>query len=308
MSVTMDPGLGSQQYEDFEFHGREAIVRFDEFGRDESGEIRVLEKPVYECFQDQGGQWFRRGEGEQGPTPISADEVETQDNVYWQFEIVSPAEFAGKHLPLRGALKGIVVKKAPDGKWHFNLPRRSMGLDDAKFKVGLYVIAEKCGLDLAALDTESQMYDPDYVSEGLEALNQIVQADMPLREVDVLEHIIEAKLKEAADRGLLLKVKTSDRSNWIQYGSVTPLTSEQAARFQEAEAGQQDEAETLRDHVRAMIPSDGADRQVFLKDVYNKAVAIHPGLPTSGMLDALNASELQQLVAQLQGASEEMSL
>ena len=92
MSVTMDPKLGGQQFEDFEHHGQEAIVRFHEFGRDDMGEIRVLEKPVYEYFSDASGQYFRRGEGEAGPTPVSADEVEHQDNIYWQFEIVSPVD------------------------------------------------------------------------------------------------------------------------------------------------------------------------------------------------------------------------
>lgn len=313
MSVTMDPRLGDQQFEEVEFYGREAVVRFHSFRRDNSGTIMVLEKKIYDYFQDASGQWFRRGATtEEGPTPVSADEVEYGDRIYLQFEIVSPAEFVGKQLPLRVPLKGIVVKKAPDGRWHFNLPRRSMGLDDPRYKVGLFVIAEKCGLDLAALDTESQMYDSDYVEEGLQALNQIVQSGMGLREIDVLEHLIEAKLKEAAERGLLLKVKTGEKrqgqtSPWIQYASVTPLTLEQAARLQaSAEAGQ-DEADTLRDKVRAMIP-DGVERRDFLRKVYASASAIHPGLPQQGMLEVLNADELKQLVSKLLRTDEEMSL
>lgn len=310
MGVTMDPGLGDQpSFDDFEFKGQEAIVRFLEFRRDEGGEILVLEKPIFD-YVEEAGQWYRRGAtAEEGRTPVSAEEVEYQDNIYWQFAVVSPSEFAGKCLPLRGALKGIVVKRdAATGRWHFNLLRRAMGLDDAKFKVGLMVVAEKCGLDLAALDTGSQMYDEDYVAEGIEALNQIVQADMPLRKIDVLEHVIEAKLKDAAERGLLLKVKTNERSNWIQYGSITPLTAEQAVRFQAAEAGQQDEADALRDRVRGMIPTDAAERKDFLRKVYTEASAIHPGLPEQGMLQALNAAELQQLIARLTGPGEEMSL
>jgi len=207
-------------------------------------------------------------------------------------------------LPFRGTLKGIVVKLEADGKWHFNLPRRSLGLDDAKYKVGTYVVAEKCGLDLAALDTESEMFDPDYVAEGIEALGRIVQSGSPLQVTDVLEHLVEAKLKEAAEGGLLLEVRTGEkrqnsRSPWIGYGTISPLTPTQAARFQAAAEAGHDEAEALRDQIRGMIPTEADAAREFLPKVYVEACVIHPGLPQSGMLAALNATELQQLVDKL---------
>ena len=48
-----------------------------------------------------------------------------------------------------------------------------------------------------------------------------------------------------------------------------------------------------------MIPTEGIERQEFLKRVYTEASEIHPGLPAAGMLAALNATELQQLVDKL---------
>ena len=304
MSVTYDPSLGDRQFEEIDFYDRKAIVKFHAFQRDDSGGILVLEKKIFDYFQDASGQWFRRGEGDAGPTPVTADDVEYQDMIYWSFEIVSPPEFAGKFLPFRGALKGIVVKLEADGLWHFNLPRRSLGLDDAMYMVGMYVVAKKCGLDLAALDGESEMFDPDYVAEGVSALSQIVQAGLPLKVTDVLEHLIERKLKEAAEAGLLLEVKTGEKrpnsqSPWIGYGSISALTPAQAARFQAAAEAGQDQAEALRDQVRGMIPTEGIERQEFLKRVYDEASAIHPGLPSSGMLAELNATELQQLADKL---------
>ena len=169
----------------------------------------------------------------------------------------------------------------------------------------LFVIAQKCGLQIAAMDEDSQMHDPGYVSDSLEALGAIVQSGMPLEVTDVLEHLVESKLKEAADGGLLLRVKTSDKSNWIQYASVTPLTPEQASRFHAAAEAGQDQAAALRDQVRAMIPAEDDARTEFLGKVYTAATAIHPGLPPSGMLEGMNADELQQLVSKLARTPEE---
>lgn len=315
MSVQYDPTLGdSQSYDDFPFAGKEAIVRFAGFRRSDDGRILVLERSTFDYDKDAVGQWLRKGKtAEEGPTPVSPEDVEYQDNIYWQFTIVSPVEFAGKTLPLRGALKGVVAKLEADGQWHFNLTRRAMGLDDPQYMTGLFVIAQKCGLDTAAMDEESQMYDPSYVSNSLEVLGAIVQSGMPLEVTDVLEHLVEAKLREAADGGLLLRVKTSDKSNWIQYASVTPLTPEQASRFHATAQAGQDQASALRDQVRAMIPAEGDEHQEFLKRVYAEAGTIHPGLPQSGMLADLNAAELQQLVDKLaprtpEGGEEEMTL
>lgn len=295
MSVQYDPSPREER-EEYQFHDREAIVKMAPFTRGEDGEIFVKDMPEFQYFEEDG-QWYRRGATrDEGPTPVDEKDVVFWPTVYYQFVIVayqeqdgSPGcEHVGKFLPYGSKLKGITTYKDEHGKWWFKMP--GLGLLDAKYRTGLFVVAAKGGFDIQALNSESALYSPEYIADEVGTL------ESPVTSVQVLQKVIEPKLLAAAEAGLLLKVHTSERSNWVQYGSITSLTPEQAARYHEAQASSSAKSEELRDKLRGMAkdaPKDFADRVLAL------ALEVQPGVARDSILEQLAASTMEHIVKRL---------
>ena len=301
MSVEYDAaGSQSQEREEFQLHDKEAIVRFAPFSRTQDGDLVVSSQPEFEFYQEDD-QWFRRGATrDEGSTPVLESEVIFWDTVYYQFEIVaylerdgSPGrEHLGKHLPYGSKLKGIKTYKDDAGKWWFKMP--GLGFKDSKYRTGLFVVAEKCGFDIQALNPESGLYSPEYIADEMAAL------ESPLGPEQIIEKVIEPKLLAAAESGLLLQVHTNANSNWVQYGSITTLSPEQAARYHEQAASEDTKVEGLRTKVREMAKGAGPD---FATQVYKLALQVQADVDKDDVLVSSTASTLE-FVLQALGESE----
>lgn len=292
MSVQYDaPGSQSQVREEFDFSDREAIVKCIGFSRSQDGALVVKDRLGY-GLQQVGEQIVDTLNGD----AIVRDSDAWERVVYYQFEIVayqdqdgSPGhEHVGKSLPYTSKLKGITTYKDDEGKWWFKMP--GLGLADAQFRTGLFTIAEKCGFDVQALNVGSALYSPEYIAD------EVAKLESPITPEDILTRIVEPKLLAAAENGLLLKVHTGPNSNWVQWGSITPLTPEQAARYHEAQASSSAKSEELRDKLRGMAkdaPEDFADRVLAL------ALEVQPGVARDSILEQLAASTMEHVIERL---------
>lgn len=292
MSVQYDaPGSRAQVIEDFNFHDREAIVRFHDFSRTQDGALLVKDRLGY-GLQQVGEQIVDT----RNDNKVVRDAEAWEKVVIYHFEIVAYQEddgsagheHVGKSLPYTSKLKGITCYKDDAGKWWFKLP--GLGLRDAKFRTGLFTIAEKCGFDIQALNSDSTLYSPEYIAD------EVAMLESPITPEDVIVKVIEPKLLAAAEGGVLLRVHTGPNSNWVDWGSIETLTAEQAARYHEAQVSGEAKAEELRNTIRGMAKDAPED---FADQVHKLALQVQPGIAQEDLLSQLTVATMEYVVSSL---------
>jgi hypothetical protein len=278
---------GARDFDDVVFPNAGAVCRFSGFTRNQDGQIVVKEKPS----------------GAPG-----SDEV--ADYVYANCEIVSPVEHAGEDLPLRIKLKGIRCYQDDVGAWKFHLS--GLALDSEFRPTGLFQNAKEMGFKTTALDPQSQIgYEvneagvPVYIADEVERLIEV--ATYPLTPVQVLDVVIEPKLKQAAEAGHLFNVRTSEIS-WIIWNSLQALSGEDAVTIQaqaqaQAAAGEA-QAEAIRQRIREG-QAEAEDAQAFAERVRAYAADVQPDVDGGHLLASCTPATLEHIQNRLWPATTE---
>lgn len=292
-----------------DFPDKSAVVKFSEFRRGDEGDIIVANKPDGKYYQ-RDGQWYARGDtADEGSSAVAEVDVKYSDYVYARMEVVSPVEVAGGELPLRVKLKGIYCYQR-DGEWFFTLPGSGLDRrpDGERFRpTGLFQQAKEMGFQIPRLDPESPLCEKDESGTPLYIAGEVASlADKmydPLEPVHVLEHVIEAKLKQAAEAGHLFAVQTSN-IGWIVWNSLAALTAEDAAVISQQVSQGEDEANVYRQQIRKMAKV-APNPEEFALEIYNVAVGVQVDVVAKNLLASCNLETLEHIVTHFSGEAKE---
>jgi len=273
--VTWGAGAG---YENLDLSGRELFVRFAGFRRETDNPARLLVKTGLAWgYIERDGKVYKRGT-ETEPESLVINPADCfQDKFYWRFEIVA-GEFVSEEVPHSTRMKGIAFPSGNRIKF-ITGPQKS----------GFIQTAEACGLNLAALDDSSQLFDPTYFDP-----DWIASLEMPLSFEQVLLKLVEPKLLQLAEEGHVVKVRTQPESNWIQWDSFAPLSPEAAKRVLSSDGA----ADKLRQRIKSEVQAG----RYTASDVAAQATQVCPTLDVSGgkpILEQLSEAQLRQLLEKL---------
>lgn len=303
MGVGYDPELTSRrEFDDIEFHDQRAVCRFVGFNRYEDGGLVV--KTRHDTFQyyQEGEQWYRRGKTkEEGPTPVSEEDIPQYEHVYPHLEVVWPLDVAGElTLPREWRVKGIAISGEDADVFSFT---EGISYKEPRWRTGLWSDAIELGFDHKALDVTSPIVEKDdkgfplYISEEAKTL------EPPLTAVQILEKVVEPKLLAAAAAGRLVEVTTGEQSNFIR--TLTALSPEEAEKYRAMIASAGDETEREAENLRTAIRELATSGKVAAPEVMKLAREKQTYDDSQPILPQLALPTLQHIWEQIAGEPKE---
>jgi hypothetical protein len=287
-NVGYGSGPPSQYGNDPNLQGQKHIGRFVGFTRKQDGGLSQREKLPYQYFVKDDVVFQRADTERQKPqrklAPAEVAEIVMETEVYFRLQIVT-GEHAGVICPCSCRIKGVYVWEDDEDGWQFWVktaidPERKndrlSGFIETSIALGLNArLLDVTSSFFAELNEDGEKAGHAYVKEALENM------EAPLTVRQIVEHLIEPKLLEAAEAGRLVEFTVdpkAKRGNWIKRATIQALSAEDAAKVKVTvdmpAPVEKLDAEALKAELKALVAEGKIARETL-----HEAVKYHGANP-----------------------------